>query len=108
MSDTATKPMSDAELADLEPELSELLDETAVVIRRLGGCTTPRELGRHMWAVRAAADANMVLSLMAERGYGFWQTIRPGPRGGRPSRVFVLAENSGHRRPQASTEPAGN
>jgi len=73
-----------------ERERRELVD----LIRRRGGTITPRELMRASRAYPLAEDAKAALDALVEAGLGRWETVKPGPQGGRPSRCFSLAKQS--------------
>jgi len=71
-------------------ENRELVD----LIRRKGGSVTPRQLMRCSSRFQRAADARAALGNLAKSGYGRWNDPRPGDRGGRPSRRFVLVDGA--------------
>ena len=60
------------------------------LIERQGGAVSVREWQR-VRSHKRAKDAKSELDALAEAGVGAWQDATPGPRGGRPSRRFVLA-----------------
>ncbi len=62
------------------------------VIQRNGGRITPRELVQKVWSIRAVAAAESCLDGLQESGLGKWHYPKPGPKGGQPTRVFVLHE----------------
>ncbi|HED54681.1 MAG TPA: DUF3987 domain-containing protein, partial [Phycisphaerales bacterium] len=61
------------------------------LIERQGGSISPRDWQR-LRSHKKAKDAKAELDALAEAGLGTWQSATPGPRGGRPSRRFVLTE----------------
>ncbi len=63
------------------------------LIRRKGGSMTARELMRSSRRFAKAADAEAALNELATEGIGRWEQTPPGPRGGKPSKRFVLADN---------------
>ena len=60
-------------------------------IRQHGGRCTARELARGPRQYRALDDAHAALVDLAKAGMGRWETVPSGQRGGRSTRVFVLA-----------------
>jgi hypothetical protein len=78
--------------------------KAAAMIFRLGGRITPRQYGRRSWIFRSCPRA--MLQSMVEANLGTWQTKPAGPRGGRPTQIFVLAgdiDETGTRRSRPST-----
>ena len=83
------------------------------LIRRQGGSITARDLahndrrfGNDSGAAKAALDA------MVEKGFGRWEFISPGPKGGRPTEAFRLNasrehDDACHRNPTNSAEKEG-
>ena len=62
------------------------------LITRHGGRITPNELRRASRVFRnSTSDATAALQELVESGYGQWQEVQPGPKGGRPTRQFVLS-----------------
>jgi hypothetical protein len=62
-------------------------------LRSRGGRTTARELRRAVPSRYASSgEASAALTQLARQGWGFWEAQPAGPRGGRPTRVFVLGE----------------
>jgi len=68
-------------------------------IEGAGGSVSVREWQR-IRSHRKSADAKTELDALVETGFGAWQEAAPGPKGGRPSRRFVLA---GQPRPSDTT-----
>ncbi len=63
------------------------------LIRSMPGArTTARELKLRRRRYRTVADAEAALAELAEAHLGRWEFTAPGPKGGRPSKVFVLVE----------------
>lgn len=61
-------------------------------LRRQAEPVTAREaLTRCRW-LATAEEAEAALSRLAAGGHGAWQSKPPGDRGGRPTRIFLLAE----------------
>ena len=58
-------------------------------MRRLGGRITAHDLRHHGFGGDADA-AETAIERLAKGKHGVWEVIPPGPRGGRPTRVFVL------------------
>ncbi|HEX8522939.1 MAG TPA: hypothetical protein VF669_11820 [Tepidisphaeraceae bacterium] len=75
--------------------LEERRAETAKVIHRLGGSVTARALARHIWRFRRVHAAEALLGSMASAGMGSWINRKAGPKGGRPSKVFLLNQHIG-------------
>jgi hypothetical protein len=63
------------------------------LIRRRGSRITARDLQRS-GRFEIADDAEAALEKLVEEGWGDWEDIPPGPKGGRASRVFVLTEHA--------------
>jgi hypothetical protein len=61
------------------------------IVRR-GGRVTTRELVAGMRKIKTAAEAEALLNQLADAGDGHWDDNPTGTLGGRPSRVFVLAD----------------
>lgn len=74
---------------DFEQQMRPAWAKAAALIRRLGGRTTARDFGRHSWMFRQVPGS--MLQTMVDRGYGRWEDKPPGPKGGRPTRVLVIA-----------------
>ncbi|MFC1805846.1 DUF3987 domain-containing protein [Planctomycetota bacterium] len=55
-----------------------------------GGEVTARDLQRGGPCCKTAAEAEGLLDALADAGKGSWETREPGPKGGRPTNVFVL------------------
>ncbi len=69
-------------------------------IERKGGSVTAREVQQGHRQYDTAQDAEAALEDLVKAGYGQWHDAPPGPKGGRPSRVFHLSTVS------TSTQPA--
>ena len=69
-------------------------------ITRKGGSVSAREVQQGHRQYRTSAEAEAALDELARAGYGGWEDVPPGPKGGRPSRVFRLSTLS------TSTQPA--
>ncbi|MEI8196117.1 MAG: DUF3987 domain-containing protein, partial [Phycisphaerae bacterium] len=73
-----------------ETDGRELLD----LIRRRKGKMTARELTRYCRRYPTTHEAEVALEELVNEGIGRWETPAPGPHGGRPKRVFVLADKT--------------
>jgi hypothetical protein len=60
-------------------------------LKRYGGCVSVREWQR-MRSHHTAADAEAELNQWVQEGLGAWDTPKPDPRGGRPTKVFHMAD----------------
>ena len=58
-------------------------------IRQLGGRVTARDLRHHGFS-GDAEEAQKALERLVRAGAGVWENLPPGPKGGRPTCVFVL------------------
>src|SRR4051794_37230747 len=76
-------------------ELDQRCESTVVLIRRMGGTCTPRELARRLWQFRETSRAALLLDLMVDTGLGTRGTRSAGAKGGRPGTVFVLNDIDG-------------
>ena len=59
-------------------------------IESKGGKVTIREVQRGYWRLRKPSAAEAALDELVKAGYGTWTYAKASPKGGRPSRVFVL------------------
>jgi len=59
-------------------------------IRAKGGRVTARDLQRGGPCCKTAAEAVGCLDALVDGGRGRWETVAPGPKGGKPKDVFVL------------------
>ena len=59
-------------------------------IERKGGVVTAREVQQGHRQYRTAQDAEAALEELTKAGCGDWEPTPPGPKGGRPSRLFRL------------------
>jgi hypothetical protein len=59
-------------------------------IERRGGKVTLRDVQRGYWRLRKSDAAEAALDELVKAGYGTWTHAKVGPKGGRPSQVFVL------------------
>jgi len=75
---------------DEQRECRELVD----LIQRHDGTRTARELSRSSKKYGKSEKANEALNALVERGLGYWERVGPGPKGGHPTRRFVLAERT--------------
>jgi hypothetical protein len=64
------------------------------LIRRKGGTLTSRELMRSSGTFQKAEDAEAALEELTKAGIGQWEYVPPGPKGGQPTRRFVLADRA--------------
>lgn len=69
--------------------------ETVELLRRLGTAITPRELARRSRMFVNVAEAEAALQALVRQGCGTWIEAPSGPKGGRPTRRFVLSDGSG-------------
>lgn len=60
------------------------------LIERRGGEITPRDLYRINRRFKKVAQAEAKLAALVQDGLGHWEFDQPGPKGGRPSKRFVL------------------
>ncbi len=64
-------------------------------IRRQGGSVTVRTMTHRLSRYRGQAKAaESALDALVDAGVGHWKYPAPGPKGGRPTHVFVLNEDS--------------
>ncbi|MDX1962035.1 MAG: DUF3987 domain-containing protein [Pirellulales bacterium] len=75
----------------LSPEQRET-QQTISLIQRRGGRITHRELMRRDKRFETAEAAESFLQQLVDGGLGLWEPVPPGPKGGRPAREFVLAQ----------------
>jgi len=61
------------------------------LIRRKGGSTSSRDLRHHGFG-GDTEGAERALCELVKAGVGQWENAEPGPQGGRPTRIFTLAE----------------
>ena len=64
------------------------------LIRHKGGTVTPRDLIRGSRMFQKTDDAEAALEELAKAGIGKWEYVPPGPKGGQPTRRFVLADSA--------------
>jgi len=83
-----------------ESEESNEREELVEWIRRKGGSVTAREVQQGNRQYRTATDAESALNELEKADLGQWKKLPPGPRGGRPLKVFHLSTLS------TSTEPS--
>ncbi|MBM4017429.1 MAG: DUF3987 domain-containing protein [Planctomycetes bacterium] len=76
-----------------EDEDGQAMREILELVERRGGGITVRELqqARHY---ATADEAEEILQKMVTAGLGHWVSMPPGPKGGRPTKCFRLAENA--------------
>jgi hypothetical protein len=65
--------------------------ETVELVARLGDPATARDLQRASRKYKRADDAEGALQLLVDNHCGCWHPVPPSPKGGAPTRVFVLA-----------------
>jgi hypothetical protein len=63
-------------------------------IDRKGGTVTARDVQSGCRSLKAAGEADAALKDLVKRGYGQWQDVPTGSKGGRPTRVFKRTEVS--------------
>lgn len=69
-------------------------------IRQRGGKVTVRDVQRGWRKLRGSAElAAGALSELAAASLGKWQNVAPGPKGGHPTRAFVLTDPPGNTTP---------
>lgn len=61
-------------------------------VKMRGGRATAREAARNLDAIENSDAADLAMARLVAAGLGRWEDTPPGPRGGRPSRVFVVTE----------------
>jgi len=87
--------------SDEERDTRRLLE----LIERKGGEISIRELQAGDRRYRGSADlAESALTALVQAGLGAWQDIPPGPRGGRPGRVFRLCQHISSQRNLANVQ----
>jgi len=89
--------------SDEQKEQRELVDW----ISRRGGEVKVREIQQGHRKYRTAADVEEILRKLEKAGYGHWNDIPPGPKGGRPTRVFRLSTVSTSTQPNKIRDPEG-
>ena len=82
--------------------------ELADWIRGRGGSVTPSDLVAGKREIKNVAQAEERLNALANAGYGTWQNKAPSPKGGRPSRKFVLSGVSVSETPAEPEENSGS
>ncbi|MBW8015449.1 MAG: DUF3987 domain-containing protein [Planctomycetes bacterium] len=84
-----------------EGELERQQRQLIELIRKKGGRITVRELMQGSRQYRESAEAaNSALQDLADIGWGCWENLQDNVNGGRPSRVFVLNnETAGYKTP---------
>ncbi|MBM3855790.1 MAG: DUF3987 domain-containing protein, partial [Verrucomicrobia bacterium] len=78
-----------ARLSITEPAEQRVVRRHLDLIARHGGSVSIRDWQR-LRSLARATDAEAELDALAKAGHGDWSWSAPGPRGGRPSRRFVL------------------
>jgi hypothetical protein len=68
--------------------------ELVELIKRKGGEITARELMRSSRRFTTAAEAEGALDDLSRAGRGQWIPVQPGPQGGKPTRIFRLADSA--------------
>jgi hypothetical protein len=75
--------------------------ELVELVRRHGGKITPRELAHSCRRYRQSGVAESVLEDLVKSGWGRWD-VRVSPRGGAPSRMFILDDSgNGNKTPES-------
>ncbi len=78
------------------------------LIVRKGGSVSVREWQRAR-SHRTAADAESELEALVKAGAGCWEHVAPGPRGGQPTKRFVLSDGTDtHTTPGGGPENRGS
>ena len=75
-------------------------------VQRRGGRATAREAGQNLQAIENSDVADLAMGRLVAAGLGRWEDKPPGPRGGRPSRVFVLTDAPPLTKPHETAETA--
>ncbi|QYK47944.1 MAG: DUF3987 domain-containing protein [Phycisphaeraceae bacterium] len=78
-----------ARLSITEPAEQRVLRRRLALIQQQGGSVSIRDWQRTR-SLDRVSDAESELEALVKAGHGDWSTPAPGPRGGRPSRQFVL------------------
>lgn len=68
--------------------------QSVELIERMGGSVTVRDWQRTR-SHRSAEDAETELAELVMAGVGRWEQVAPGPKGGRPSKQFILDDPNG-------------
>jgi len=71
--------------------------QSVELIERKGGSVTVRDWQRTR-SHRTAEDAEAELAELVTAGVGRWEEVAPGPKGGRPSKRFILTDGRRSRR----------
>ena len=82
--------------------------QSVELIERKGGSVTVRDWQRTR-SHRTADDAEAELAELVTAGAGQWEQVAPGPKGGRPSKRFIMADMEKGRTnqiPSATVPPA--
>lgn len=76
-------------------ETDEQQDERQLAdwIRRRDGRVTIREVQQGHRRFRTSSDAQAALAQLAKAGWGVWEALPSGSKGGRPTEMFVLRES---------------
>jgi hypothetical protein len=77
---------------DLLQDLEQFIRDQVPKLKALGGAVTARDVRRHLWTFRHGGEC--LLECLVQRGFGRWEDRRPGPKGGRPTKVFVLIDET--------------
>lgn len=83
-----------------EPTEQRVIRRRVALIRERGGSVSIRDWQRAR-SLDRASDAQAELEALVEAGHGGWFNPAPAPRGGRPSRRFVLRDHA----PTSDTTP---
>jgi hypothetical protein len=65
-------------------------DDAMRIIESCGGMIAPRQLAQRCWSIRTVSAAEDYLCSLVAEGAGKWTFLKPSPKGGRPSRVFMM------------------
>ena len=77
---------------ELDSEADRLRTTACRMASELGGVVTAHQVSRRLWRYRRPRMATALLERMVEKGFGRWEPWRTGPKGGRPTRLFVPSE----------------
>ncbi len=81
--------------------------KTVELIHAKGGAVSIRDWQR-IRHYETAEEAEIELNQLAASGLGQWEQTEPGPRGGRPKRVFRLVAELGVTKPMQTSEKPGD
>jgi predicted ArsR family transcriptional regulator len=75
-------------------------------VQRRGGRATARDVARSLKAIESSDAADLAMGRLVAAGFARWESIQPGPQGGRPSRDFVLTDLPPPTKPRETAEKA--